>query len=320
MRLYQFNLNNKAGQLALKRAFWFLYERKIYENRDFPVYHQRFSHTSMKSTRISIILLLINVVACQSNQPAAITSDMATKPMPTAATDKTMDSLRQPPDSQQQLPLPAVYTGVTPCADCPGIEETLTLNTDKTFSLNRIYQERSSEPYVETGNWTVEGNKLILANPSGQQYYEIIGTNALRHLDSTGNRIETSVNLELNRIAPVGTQLRDTHWQLIELEGNPVSATFEAKRTVHIILSGQTTNVSGFSGCNRFMGHFELSGENLKFSKLAGTRMACPPSAMALEKRVLATLAAATTYKIENHALFLLNGQKTIAKFKPVNP
>lgn len=42
-------------------------------------------------------------------------------------------------------------------------------------------------------------------------------------------------------------------------------------------------HVSGSGGCNRFMGSYQLTGESLGFGELAGTLMACPDKAMAIE-------------------------------------
>jgi hypothetical protein len=50
--------------------------------------------------------------------------------------------------------LPGVYRGTLPCADCAGIETTLTLRRDGTFTLSRQYQGREmfTAP-LETGRW-----------------------------------------------------------------------------------------------------------------------------------------------------------------------
>lgn len=251
-------------------------------------------------------LLMITLVGCQTPQPEPA------KPGVTA-------SSMQMRVNDQQLSLPATYSGVTPCADCPGIEETLTLNADNTFKLSRIYQERSTEPFVENGHWTVEGNQLILKDKTGQQYYEIASGDILRHLDQTGNPIDTKANIDLHRLGQPAMHLLDIHWTLIGLEGDQIPTAPDIKREIGMLLSGQNSRVTGFSGCNRFMGQFELKDEELKFSKLAGTRMACLPPAMELENRVLSMLAATTTYKIEDNVLFLLEGTKTLAEFKPAN-
>lgn len=56
----------------------------------------------------------------------------------------------------------AVYEGLTPCADCPGIIQRLTLtpsdegSAEGTYELSLTYLERNVEPFIETGVWTTE--------------------------------------------------------------------------------------------------------------------------------------------------------------------
>lgn len=46
-----------------------------------------------------------------------------------------------------------------PCADCPGIEVTLTFNPDSSYSELMIYQERSSS-FKDSGRW-IRNGKMI---------------------------------------------------------------------------------------------------------------------------------------------------------------
>ncbi|MBX9853624.1 MAG: copper resistance protein NlpE [Cytophagaceae bacterium] len=50
-----------------------------------------------------------------------------------------------------------IYTGVLPCADCPGIETTLKISRDyQQFELKEVYLEREAEPIVTRGNLNTE--------------------------------------------------------------------------------------------------------------------------------------------------------------------
>ena len=66
-----------------------------------------------------------------------------------------------------------------------------------------------------------------------------------------------------------------------------------------------TSQVSGSAGCNRFAGSWKQDGTTLKLGPFAATRMACPPPAMDVERRVLALLGAATsvTYTADGAAI-----------------
>ena len=108
------------------------------------------------------------------------------------------------------LETPVTFSGITPCADCPGIEETLTLRSDGLFLLRRIYQDKSVNPFVEHGRWKAEDDKLVLTNASGSQIYQKINDNTLRKLDTSGKPIDTSANIDLNRAAQVD-HINETH-------------------------------------------------------------------------------------------------------------
>ena len=56
--------------------------------------------------------------------------------------------------------------------------------------------------------------------------------------------------------------------------------------------------VSGSGGCNRFMGGYEVKGEQLSIRTLASTRMACERDKMSQEARYLAALQGAQRYEM----------------------
>jgi heat shock protein HslJ len=82
---------------------------------------------------------------------------------------------------------------------------------------------------------------------------------------------------ELTRWADAGGQLRTIpHGD----NGQPITLDFST--------TGGQRRVSGFSGCNRYMGTYDLKDGKLSFGPLAGTRKACRGSAgAALEQPYL---------------------------------
>jgi copper homeostasis protein (lipoprotein) len=70
------------------------------------------------------------------------------------------------------------------------------------------------------------------------------------------------------------SNLQETYWKLTRLHGNPVVVA-ERQREPHIILRSGTDRVSGFAGCNTFSGGYKLNGNELTFSGVASTMMAC---------------------------------------------
>lgn len=101
--------------------------------------------------------------------------------------------------------------------------------------------------------------------------------------------------------------LTNTYWKLTELNGGPVAAG-EGK-DLHMILKGQD-QVSGYSGCNQFMGSFTETEGGLSFGPIAGTRRMCE-SVMDQEIAFLQALENASGYKIsgEDMAIENANGE-----------
>lgn len=99
--------------------------------------------------------------------------------------------------------------------------------------------------------------------------------------------------------APTAT-LEGADWRLLVLPGKTVpggngapTARFEGGR------------VSGFSGCNRFMGNYTVDRDKLTVGTLAGTMMACPEPAMAVEKAFLSSLSGTLTPSVAGNRLSL---------------
>lgn len=91
-------------------------------------------------------------------------------------------------------------------------------------------------------------------------------------------------------------------WQLVTLEGSPPI------EEVTINLTLDEEQVSGSAGCNRYTGPANVSGTSLTLGPdLATTRMACPEEIMSQETKFLDALARATSYRIANDRLTLID-------------
>lgn len=109
--------------------------------------------------------------------------------------------------------------------------------------------------------------------------------------------------------------LAGTYWRLMELPGE-AGFTIDPDLQTHLVLDGEEGRVSGSSGCNRLIGTFTLHGDALSFGPLAGTRMACPPPAMELERRFHGALALVTGYSIDGEVLTLEGPDGPVARFE----
>lgn len=92
--------------------------------------------------------------------------------------------------SRQSLDWSGTYVGVTPCADCAGIDTTLTLRPDGTFKRDLLYVGKSNELITEQGKfeWRDNGADIALILKNAAILYKV-GENRLFMLDADGNRI-----------------------------------------------------------------------------------------------------------------------------------
>jgi uncharacterized lipoprotein YbaY/heat shock protein HslJ/uncharacterized lipoprotein NlpE involved in copper resistance len=322
------------------------------------------------------------------------------------------------PTALVNFTLPATYSGTTPCADCPGIEQTLTLRSDGLYRLRRIYQDRPGASFAELGRWAADGKQLSLNSGSETQLFELNDGETLRQLDRLGQPIDSSANLDLRRsvqvdpiteslqwrgefrymadaatftdcasgvrwpVAMTGDYLtverkylknrnipgaplivtftgrleqrpaiegslneqmviekfsssqpkancssqasgkskamaglKDTFWKLVDLDGKKIPIAPSHKRQVRITLASEGSRLMGFGGCNQLTGTYLQKNNDLHFSQMAGTMMACVSPYMELESQVLKMLGATTGYRIKGEQLFLLNDDQVIARF-----
>jgi uncharacterized lipoprotein NlpE involved in copper resistance len=127
-----------------------------------------------------------------------------------ARADSSAKTAKQP---SAIFPLPATFRGILPCADCPGIEQTLTLRNDGLYRSHRVYQDKASGSFTEHGRWTSDGKRLSLNSSREVQLFELTDNKTLCQLDCLGQPIQTTANLYLRRtdeVAPINESL---HWQ-----------------------------------------------------------------------------------------------------------
>lgn len=109
-----------------------------------------------------------------------------------------------------------------------------------------------------------------------------------------------------NPLNPAGVQLLDdTSWVLKRAQtsdGRPaldVPAAQTAAPTLTLDTNSGQRRASGFAGCNRFSGTYNLASGNMTFGPLATTRKACGPDADRLEQAYLDALAHVGTTLVQ---------------------
>ncbi len=120
----------------------------------------------MKNALKSLLILLVLsfcafITACQCNQHHARIDKHA---------------------AQQISDYEGLYKGTLPCADCPGIATSLTLNKDKTFVYETCYLEKENGKFSSTGTYTVKED-LLTIEENGDPIHFLIGGDELFLLD-----------------------------------------------------------------------------------------------------------------------------------------
>lgn len=209
------------------------------------------------------------------------------------------------------------YQGVLPCADCEGIETSITLGKDSSYRLRARYVGKADTVFEKRGTfaWNEAGSAIQLQGlPDGPDRY-LVGENQLIQLDREGNRItgelasRYSLPKTAGTLAPVPEALASpSYWQLREIAGKQVADPAEGARAPSLVFEREGNRVLGFAGCNRFSGTCEYLGEGrLRFSMMAATRMACPD--MTVEDEFLRALGTADSYTTNGKVLKLLRAK-----------
>lgn len=104
---------------------------------------------------------------------------------------KTTEPLPTGDNSKVSLDWNGIYNGTMPCADCQGIETSLTLNKDGSYVLKTKYLGKSDVVNEKTGKftWNTAGSTITLDGISNAPNQFLVGENVLFQLDMSGKRI-----------------------------------------------------------------------------------------------------------------------------------
>jgi copper homeostasis protein (lipoprotein) len=208
------------------------------------------------------------------------------------------------------------YRGVLPCADCEGIETVLVLNGDGSYAEHTKYLEEDPILFSTEGQfmWNEAGNTVTLEGPEPARYF--VGENHLVHLALDGSRVEGPL-AESYVLTKVSESVTERRWKLVELNGRPVPAL---EREPYFTLHSDEGRVSGFGGCNNFMGSYTLDEATLRirFEDLASTLMACN-TGMEVETSFHEVLRGVDNYSLSGDNLSLNRARMApLARFEAV--
>lgn len=224
-----------------------------------------------------------------------------------------------PDNSAVSLDWTGTYEGTVPCADCEGIETSLTLNHDLTYRMKTKYLGKDESSFERRGTfaWNEAGSAIVLDDSSGGPLRYLVGENALFQLDREGNRItgDLADKYVLSKSAETAAPAPDilsanSPWLLIELVGEPVFRPAGGGEAPFLVFEPEGGRIHGNAGCNSFFGRCEyMAGERFRISNVASTKKLCPD--MTVEDEFLKILENVDGYHTDGRVLKLNRGRMT---------
>ena len=101
-------------------------------------------------------------------------------------------------------------------------------------------------------------------------------------------------------------------WVVEDIAGGGVIDNSQV--TLQFLADGK---VAGSTGCNRLIGNYELSGQQLKLQSVGNTMMACPPALMEQERKLLNMLPTIRQFQLDAQGTLTLqteSGLKVVAR------
>ena len=175
---------------------------------------------------------------------------------------------------------------------------------------NKSYPVSMEGGYIELEraylNSDIEAGAEIMAQLTGR---------LLERPSMEGNSNEVNLIVDkLHKILPdkscapsTHAELLDTYWRLDKLGTQAVITPADMKEA-HMVLASAETRVHGNAGCNNFFGQFNTDGNELSFTALGSTMMACPET-METEQAFLAALGNTVSYAISGLFLELYDAE-----------
>jgi heat shock protein HslJ/uncharacterized lipoprotein YbaY len=125
--------------------------------------------------------------------------------------------------------------------------------------------------------------------------------------------LSVEVQFEDGRLSGCGGEPRDlltgVDWSVRSLDGEAVPETDDRDEVIEVTLRFEPDGrVSGRAACNRYSADYRVGGEGLTIGTIAATKMACPGSRSAVERRFLERLAAVRRFEIGRDGELVLIG------------
>jgi uncharacterized lipoprotein NlpE involved in copper resistance len=128
-----------------------------------------------------VSLSFVSLISCGENKKEA-----------EAVPEEVTPAFKEEHTAQNSLDYTGTYSGVTPCADCEGIEVNLTIKADSTYNLSMKYLGKGDGvPVIREGSYTwVDGSTIQLGGITDGASKFFVGENQIWQLDMSGKKVE----------------------------------------------------------------------------------------------------------------------------------
>jgi hypothetical protein len=76
--------------------------------------------------------------------------------------------------------LSGTFEGTLPCADCPGIQTFITINSDGTFHMEETYLESDVETMISDGKWVLDKDVITFTVDDYNFEYKVISDKEIK--------------------------------------------------------------------------------------------------------------------------------------------
>lgn len=104
------------------------------------------------------------------------------------------------------------------------------------------------------------------------------------------------------------------NWVVVEMKGVPVQQS-GGRRDAHIVFEVAEKRFTGNGGCNQINGNYTLDKNEIKFTDVIATKMAC--NDIEFENTFLSTLSSIDRYEINGNDLVLKKKRETLLVLRP---
>ncbi len=104
------------------------------------------------------------------------------------------------------------------------------------------------------------------------------------------------------------------NWVVVELKGVPVQQS-GGRRDAHIVFEVGEKRFTGNGGCNPINGNYSLDKNEIRFTDVVATKMAC--NDIEFENAFLAALSSVDRYEVNGNDLLLKKRRETLLVLRP---